>query len=319
VSLQAPLFLLLALAIPVAVWLYLRREQRSRTGRAAFASPAMLPAVAPEPPRWRRHAPMIAYALALLALVIALARPQVATSVPVEQARIVLVTDQSGSMAAEDVVPTRLAAAIAAQKDFIERVPDQVQIAAVTYNKIPRVIQGPTTDREALIDAIESIQVKGRTATGDALKVALKQAQATPVGTSPPPAAIVLLSDGKSVVGADPVEVAREAGRAKIPVYTVALGTADGFVPRRDAQGNIVGRNRVPPDTETMKQIADVSGGEPFAVTERDRLEAVYERLGSQLTRKDAHRQITAGFAGGGLALVLLGAGMSLWWFGRVP
>jgi Ca-activated chloride channel family protein len=89
----------------------------------------------------------------------------------------------------------------------------------------------------------------------------------------------------------------------------VALGTPDGEV-----HGN-----RVPPDVATMQEIADVSGGEAFAVSERDRLESIYGRLGSQLTRKDAHRQITAGFAGGGLALVLLGAGMSLWWFGRVP
>ncbi len=161
----------------------------------------MLPAVAPEPPRWRRHAPMVAYALALLALVVALARPQVATSVPVEQARIILVTDQSGSMAATDVAPTRLARGHLRPEGLHQARARPGPDRAITFNKIPRVIQGPTTDRESLINAIESIQVKGKTATGDALKVALKQAQATPVGTRPPPAAIVLLSDGKQSAG----------------------------------------------------------------------------------------------------------------------
>jgi Ca-activated chloride channel family protein len=315
-TLQAPLFLLALLLVPLAVVAYVRREGR---GRAAFASPAMLPSVAPRAPAWRRHAPLVAYAVALVALIVALARPQVATSIPVEQARIILVTDQSGSMAAQDVKPTRLDAAVAAEKNLIRRAPHQVQIAAVTYNKIARVIQGPTTDRDALITAIDTIRVKGRTATGDAIQTALKTAQSGPVGVRPPPAAIVLLSDGKSTDGSDPIEAAQAAAKAKIPVYTVALGTPGGFVAKRNALGTVIGRTNVPPDPETLKRIAEISKGEAFAVSDSDKLSAIYKRLGSQLTRKKAHKQITAGFAGGGLALILLGAGMSLFWFGRVP
>ncbi|MEA2168783.1 MAG: Ca-activated chloride channel [Solirubrobacteraceae bacterium] len=316
-TLQAPLFLLALLLVPLAVVAYVRREGR---GRAAFASPAMLPSVAPRAPAWRRHAPLVAYAVALIALIFALARPQVATSVPVEQARIILVTDQSGSMAAQDVKPTRLDAAVAAEKNLIRRAPHQVQIAAITYNKIARVIQGPTTDRDALISAIDTIRVKGTTATGEAIETALKTARSGPVGTRPPPAAIVLLSDGKSVAGkTDPITAAQDAAKAKIPVYTVALGTPGGFVAKRNALGTVIGRTNVPPDPETLKRIAEISKGEAFAVSDSDKLSAIYKRLGSQLTRKKAHKQITAGFAGGGLALILLGAGMSLFWFGRVP
>jgi Ca-activated chloride channel family protein len=124
----------------------------------------------------------------------------------------------------------------------------------------------------------------------------------------------VLLSDGKSVRGSDPLDAARAAGKARVPIYTISLGTAQGTIPK---QGG--GTVPVPPDPETLRQIAQLSGGESFAVQDADRLSTVYERLGRQLTRKKEHRQITAGFAGGGLALILVGAGMSLWWFGRVP
>ena len=114
VGLQAPLFLLLLVLAPLLVALYVRHERRARTGRAAFASPALMPAVAPRLPGWRRHLPIVMYLLALVALVIALARPQVTVAVPIDQARILLVFDQSGSMASQDVAPTRLEAARAA-------------------------------------------------------------------------------------------------------------------------------------------------------------------------------------------------------------
>lgn len=314
-TLQAPLFLLVLLLAPVAVALYLRRERAGRAGRAAFATPAMLPAIAPVLPRWRRHVPLGAYLLALIVLAVALARPQVARSVPVEQARIVLVTDHSGSMAAEDVLPTRLDAARRAANEFLEGVPAAVQVGAMVFNQDPRVLQPPTRDRRAVTEAFASVEPAGSTATGDALLLALKVAQpAVPPGERPPPSAVVLISDGESVRGSDPLAAAREAERLGVPVYTVALGTAQGRIPREGG-----GTVPVPPDPETLAQIAEISGGNAFEVGDASRLSEVYERLGRSLTRKTEQRQITAGFAGGGLALLLVGAGMSLWWFGRVP
>ncbi len=314
-TLQEPLFLLVALLAPVAVLLYLRRERSATTGRAAFASPAMLPSVAPALPRWRRHIPLVVYLAALLVLAVALARPQVAVSVPVDQARIILVTDHSGSMAARDVQPTRLDAARRAATDFLTDVPDRVQVGAIVYNQDPRILQAPTRDKSAIPSALARIDPAGSTATGDALLLALKLAQ-PPVrpGERPPPAAIVLISDGKSVRGSDPLAAAREAERLKVPVYTVALGTPQGRIPR---QGG--GTVPVPPDPQTLARIAEISGGSAFEVGDADRLSQVYERLGRQLTRKTEQRQITAGFAGGGLVLLLIGAGMSLLWFGRIP
>jgi len=314
VSLQAPLFLLLLATVPVAVGLYVLRERRHRRSAAAFASPAMLPAVAPQRPRWRRHLPIALYGLALITLVVALARPQVAVSVPVDQARILLVIDQSGSMAAQDVVPTRLDAARRSVGEFIRRVPGRVQLGAIAYNQGARVIQGPTTDRAGIRTALAALTPRGSTATGDALRLALRVAQQSPPSRKAPPAAIILLSDGKSVRGSDPLDAARAAAEVKVPIYTVALGTAQGTIP--NANG---GTEAVPPDPGTLSEVAEISRGQTFAVVAAARLSTVYERLGTQLTRKRVPRQITAGFAGGGLALLLVGAGLSLLWFGRVP
>ena len=314
-TLQEPLFLLALLVVPAAALLYWRRERRLRAAGAAFASPAMLPAVAPVRPGWRRHVPLLAYLLALAVLAVALARPATSVSVPVEQARVVLVTDHSGSMASDDVLPTRLDAARRAANDFLDRVPDQVQVGAIAYNQDARILEGPTRERLGVRQGLAALEPAGSTATGDALLLALKVARppAAP-GERPPPAAIVLISDGKSVRGSDPLDAAREAARVEIPVYTVALGTPQGTIPRRGG-----GTVSVPPDPGTLQRIAEISGGLAFEVADADRLSEVYERLGRQLTRKTEERQITAGFAGGGLALLLLGAGLSLWWFGRVP
>ena len=314
-TLQEPLFLLVLLLAPVLMLLYWRREKRMRAGEAAFAAPALMASVAPHRPGWRAHLPLLAYLLALVVLAVALARPQVARSVEVEQARIVLVTDHSGSMAAKDVAPTRLDAARRAATDFLDRVPTTVEVGAMVYNQDPQVLQTPTRDRQRVKEALASVVPAGSTATGDALLLALKVAQpATEPGKRPPPAAVILLSDGESVRGSDPLDAAREAARVGVPIYTVALGTPQGRIPREGG-----GTVPVPPDPETLARIAEISDGAAFEVGDAARLNEVYERLGRRLTRKTEQRQITAGFAGGGLALVLVGAGMSLWWFGRVP
>jgi Ca-activated chloride channel family protein len=319
VSFASPLLLLGLLLLPLAAVLYVRAERRGRRSREAWARPALMPAVAPRRAGWRRHAPSALYALALAALVIALARPQATVAVPAEQATVLLATDFSGSMQAKDVSPSRLAAAEQAAERFLDRVPDDVRVGAVAFNHRARLVQSPTTDREALRAALAGMRASGGTATGDALELALRSAQ-RPVraGGRPPPAAIILLSDGKSVRGEDPLQVAREAARARVPVYTVALGTDRGTIRVRERTGN-VRVERVPPDRESMRQIARITGGRSFEAAGAEELDAVYERLGSQVTKRPERREVTAAAAAGALLLVLSAAGMSLGWFGRVP
>jgi Ca-activated chloride channel family protein len=243
------------------------------------------------------------YAVALAVLLVALAKPQATVAVPTEQARVMIVTDHSGSMQATDVAPNRLAAAKKAAGTFLTALPGRVRVGAIAFNQKADVLQSPTRDHDAVREAIAGIRPAGTTATGDAIKTAL----ATITGKAP--AAIVLLSDGKSVRGSDPLAAARAAQARKIPIYTVALGTANG---------TINGGQPVPPDPKTLADIARITGGRAFTAGDVKSLDQVYKRLGSQVATKKQKREVTSLFAGGALALMLLSALSSIRMFGRV-
>jgi Ca-activated chloride channel family protein len=305
-------WLLLGLALlPLLVLAYGAAERRRRRAALAFASAPTVASVVPRRPGWRRHAPLVLSGLALAGLIVALARPQVSIAVPAEQASIVLTMDHSGSMQATDVAPSRLVAARDAGEAFLDRVPAKVRVGGVVFDHRTQVIQNPTTDREALKSALrDAMKPSGGTATGDALAASLALLEAQKgAGAKRPPGAIVLLSDGKSTSGRDPLAVAEEARKAGVPVYTVALGTPDGTMP--DGQA-------VPPDTASLQAIAERSGGQAFTAQDAAGLSAVYEKLGSQVAKKKQPREVTGAFAGGAIVLLLMGGGLSLRWFRRL-
>ena len=316
-SFQAPLLLLTLLALPVAVLLYRAHARRAERGAAAFASPALLDSVAPRRPGWRRHAPYALYALALAGLAVALARPEVTVAVPDERASIVLTTDTSGSMQATDVPPSRLVAAREAGLDFLDGVPRAVKVGAVIFNHTVKSIEQPATDRAPVRQALERLRPSGGTATGEALASSLGLVEQAGSRGRPAPAAIVLLSDGASTHGRDPLPLAEEAARLRVPIYTVALGTDAGTIEVETPNG--VQQRAVPPDRETLRRLADISGGRYFEADDRLELNEVYERLGSQVAKRDEPREITVAFAGAGVLLLLGGGGLSLHWFRRLP
>jgi Ca-activated chloride channel family protein len=311
VTFATPWLLLGLVLIPLLAVAYGAGERRRRRAAAGFAAAATRPSVAPRRPGWRRHAPLLLAALAMAGLVVALARPQVSVAVPAEQASIVLAMDHSGSMQATDVAPSRLVAARKAGEAFLSRVPAKVRVGGIVFDHRTEVVQDPTTDRAALREAMRDAMVpSGGTATGDALEASLAMLDAQRgAGGKRPPGAVVLLSDGKSTSGRDPVAVAQEAADRGVPVYTVALGTPDGTMP--DGQ-------RVPPDTASLEAIAQRSGGEAFTASDAAGLSAVYERLGSQVAMREERREITGAFAGGAMLLLLAGGGLSLRWFRRL-
>jgi Ca-activated chloride channel homolog len=319
VSFASPLLLAGLALVPLLAWLYVRAERRRSRRTAAFAAPHLMDAVSPRRPRWRRHAPVVALGLAATGLIVALARPQVTVAVPVEQATVVITTDRSGSMLAEDVAPSRLVAARRAAGTFLDEVPDDVRVGAVAFNHKPTVLQTPTRDHAAVREALAGVKAAGSTATGDALEAALRtiRASRSPQAKKQPPAAIVLLSDGKSVRGRDALAVADEARTAKIPVYTVALGTPTGTIESKRADGTTVS-TPVPPDVETLKQVAERTGGKAFAIDDAEQLAQVYERLGSELATEKQKKEMTNLFAGGALLLMFGGVAGSIRWFGRL-
>jgi Ca-activated chloride channel family protein len=217
-------------------------------------------------------------------------------------------------MEATDVDPSRIDAAKAAANRFVDTVPKQLRIGVVGYSDTPHTVQAPSQDRDAVRLTIESLEADGGTATGDALDVAVRALQNQKDKGRKPPAAIVLLSDGKTTAGQDPIAVARTAGRQHIPIYTVALGTPQGTV----EGGPFGGQLSVPPDPVTLRRIAKVSGGQAFTVEDSSELNRVYQRLGSQVGTTKKKREVTSGFAGIGLVLLAAGAFTALRWRGRV-
>lgn len=310
-TLQSPLLLVALAALPLLGVLYVRAERRR--GSASFVPAALAPSVIPRRPRWRRHVPVALMALAAAGLVVAMARPQTTEAVAVEQATVVVVSDRSGSMLATDVAPSRLVAARRAARSFVAAVPKDVKVGAIAFNHVPTVISGPTRDHEAVSTALEGVEAAGSTATGDALQAALEMIRSVrATGARDTPAAVVLLSDGKSVRGSDVLTVAAAAKRAGVAVSTVALGTPTGTIPKEGG-----GTTAVPPDTATLEQVAQRTGGEAFAISDAGKLEQVYEELGSQLATEQRPVEQASLFAGGALILLLAGVVASLRWFGR--
>jgi Ca-activated chloride channel family protein len=217
-------------------------------------------------------------------------------------------------MAATDVAPSRLAAAQSAARSFLDRVPGQLAVGFVGYSSQTNVSVEPTTDRDRVMGALAGLQPDGGTATGDALNTALDRLAARRGRDGRrAPAAVILLSDGKTNVGSDPLAAAQRARRLGIPVFTVALGTPDGTVlgPGGEAY-------QVPPDPETLQEISRISRGRFAEVTDAGTLEDVYRRLGSTTGVRHVQRPVATSFAAGGLVLLLAGLGTGLRRRGRL-
>jgi Ca-activated chloride channel homolog len=300
VSFASPLFLGALVLVPLGLGAHLLARRRARRYAVRFPGVATLAPLLPRVPSWRRQAPLALFLAALAAFALAMARPHATVAVPREQASIVLVTDVSRSMLAEDVEPSRLEAARDAAQKFLEEVPDEARVGAVAFSSDPHTVEAPTDDHDKIASLIDALSADGGTATGDALDAALQLVDAP--GRQRPPAAIVLLSDGETTTGRDPIEIAREAKRLKIPIHTFALGSSGGVI--RTPDGALI---PVPPDPETMRRIADLSGGRSFAVEDADDLAGLYRDLGSRVATEKEEREITAAFAAGG-ALLLVGA-----------
>ena len=323
-SFREPAVLLGLALLPVAMLAYVAIHRRRRREAAAFGNPALLPNVVTARPGWRRHLPAAILLLAAAALILAVARPQRSVAAPQRAATVVLVNDVSGSMRADDVEPNRLTAAVESAKVLVEGTPDNFRLGLVTFADYAQQIVSPTTDRGAVNGALEAMTADGGTAMGDGLARGLQAAQ-TPVptqdgkGTRKLPAIIVLLSDGKNTLGTnDPQRVAEDAKAARIPIYAIALGTDEGEVVQQDPFG-FTQRIPVPPDKETLRQIARATGGRFFEAVSAEDAEDIYSRIGTRLTSKPEQREITAAFAGGGFVLLLVGGALSLVWFGRLP
>jgi Ca-activated chloride channel family protein len=321
-SFGTPLALLGLLAIPVVVVLLVIGERRRRAQGALFGTPALVAGSAPAPRRIRRLLPFALAIVALMALVVGVARPRANLSFPGRQATVILALDTSRSMSATDVQPSRLAAALTAARTFLDVAPKSYSIGIVSFSTRASIVLPPTTDRAAARAALDQIRLASGTAIGDAIDRSVAAARPgltaeQPTPKNAPPATVVLLSDGEQTSGGrTPLQAAAEARKLGIPVNTVALGTREAVVEVPLPNG-LKERVTVAPDIRTLREVARITGGRYAAAPTAERLQQVYRDLGSRLGTRREEREVTAAFAGAGVALLLVASGLSLAWTRR--
>lgn len=341
-----PHLLWLLLLAPVAVAAYLWLLRRPRTAIAYSDVPLVRLALGTQHP-WRRHVPPGLLLLALIAALIAIARPNATVTLPSQFQTIVLAIDVSLSMRATDVQPDRITAAQAAAKAFIGDAPLQARIGIVSFGGSAQLVQPPTDSAEALHAAIDRFQLQRGTATGSALAVALATLfpdDGIDVGSvvlgstgggiergrsidrpaaprpAPPPVkpgsyrngVIVLLSDGRRTTGPDPIEIAKMVADRGVRVFTVGFGTVQGATIGFEGWSAYV---RL--DEESLKAVAAITRGEYFHAATGADLQRVYQELNSRLVLERRETEVTALFSTAAAVLAMLAAGLSIRWFGR--
>ena len=337
---EQPWLLLSLLLVPLAVGLYVLAERRRMRYAVRFTNVDVLAGVVGQR-IWRRFIPLALFLLALTSLCVAMARPQHTTLVPKDRATVILVVDVSRSMESTDVKPSRIGAATAAVRLFLDKVPSRLQVGLIAFAGDPAVAAPPTTDHSLVRQALDTIEWYpsfGGTAIGDALAEAVRLGQEAvgagngnlaSVTTAPKQlthglVSILFLSDGAQTRGTLlPLEGADRAKAAGIPVYTVALGTPNGTL-QFGGQGfpGGFGFSRsvpVPPDPATLRAIANHTGGQFFEARNARTLRAAYSSLGSRLGRKPGKSEVTFAFLVAAAGL-LIGAGiLSAAWSPRLP
>jgi Ca-activated chloride channel family protein len=345
-----PEMLWLSLAVPAIVVAYLLVLRRKKKIALRYASLSMVQEAMGASRRFRRHIPPLMFLLALISMLIAISRPAAVVTLPYQYETVILAIDASGSMRAADVSPTRIAAAQAAARSFIADQPRTTRLAVVSFAATASVVQSPTLNREDVLAALDRIQLQRGTAIGSAILVSLKiifpdlefdlrssnprpggareashgtpidaPAKGQPADSKPVPpgsyasAAIILLSDGQTTAGPDPIEASKMAAEHGVRVFTVGIGTVSGEI--LGAEGWSM---RVRLDEEALKTIANTTKAEYFYAGSATDLTKIYKALNSQLVLEKKATEVTALFAAAGAVFALLSGLLSLLWFNRI-
>jgi Ca-activated chloride channel family protein len=314
---QSPLWLLALLVIAALVGVYVLLQLRRKAYAARFTNVALLGTIVPKRPGWRRHLAFGVVALGLATLVISLAVPSTEVRVPRERATVVMAVDVSLSMQATDIEPDRFRAMQKAAKEFVDVLPERINLGLVSFAGTATNLVPPTTDRAQVSNAIDNLDLAESTAIGEAIfssLTAIENFQST-IDTATeelPPARIVLLSDGYNTVGRADTQAIDAARAAGIPVSTIAFGTDYGTL---DLDGETV---PVPVDRTTLEEIADQTGGSYSEAASAAELEEVYADLGSQIGYTTEPKDVSFWFVRAGVLLALVGAVLSLLWTNRL-
>ena len=328
-----PLMLLSLLLIPLFIALYVRIQQRRQKIVANIGSLGFVQDAHGGRAGVRRHIPIILFLVGLTLLLVALARPNAVVSLPGLESTVILSFDVSGSMAAEDMQPTRMEAAKAAAREFVARQPSNVKIGVVAFSDGGISVQPPTNDQEAILAAIDRLAPQRGTSVGSGILASLNAItlnrgeipvtgnNLTPVPTPTPvpygtyiPAAIVLLTDGEDTTNQNPIEAARTAAEQGVRVYTIGVGSAAGTTLTVNDFTVFTQLNE-----PVLQQIASLTDGAYYNAQSEEDLREIYENLDVQVVVKPEKTEITSIFTGISMMFMLLGGAFSLVWFSRLP
>jgi Ca-activated chloride channel family protein len=314
---QAPWWLLALIGVAALVGLYVVLQLRRKAYAARFTNVSLLGSLVPKRPGWKRHLAFGIVALGIATLVVSLAQPSTEVRVPRERATVVMAVDVSLSMQAQDIEPTRFQAMQRAAKEFVDVLPERINLGLVSFAGTATTLVPPTTDREQVRGAIDNLDLAESTAIGEAVFTSLTaienfQNSLESTGEEAPPARIVLLSDGFNTVGRDETQAIDAAREAEIPVSTIAFGTDYGTL---DLEGETV---PVPVDRASLEEVAEATGGSYSEAASAEELEQVYADLGSQIGYTTEPQDISPWFVRIGVGVLLIGTVLALLWTNRL-
>jgi Ca-activated chloride channel family protein len=315
IRLLQPWWLLALLPVAAVIGIYVWRQLHRRAFAVRFTNVDLLSSLVPKGIGWRKHIGATAFMLSLVVLAFGLTRPSVDTKEPLERATIMLAIDVSLSMQATDVSPTRIDAAKAAAEDFVRQLPVSFNVGLVSFAKTASVLVSPTKERGSIMQAIEGLTLQESTATGEAVFTSLDAIRTVPAdgAAGPPPARIVLLSDGFRTAGRSLEDASAAASAANVPVSTIAFGTDQGVV----RIGN--SPQQVPVDRRSLQKVAEVTKGYFYEAASKEELKRVYSDMGSSIGFRTKPREVTQWYLGFGLLLALCAGALSLLWGSRLP
>jgi Ca-activated chloride channel family protein len=328
-----PTMLLFLLLVPLLIGLYTRIQLRRGRIAEGLGSMGFMQAAEGGRLGWRRHIPQAIFLVGLTIMVVALARPETVVSLPRREGTVILAFDVSGSMAAEDMQPTRMEAAKAAARDFVQRQPSSVQIGVVAFSDGGIAVQAPTNDQEAILASIERLTPQRGTSLGHGILASLNEiavsagedvgspSDPTPMPTPTPvprgtyvPAVIVLLTDGENTQSPDPIAAAQAAADRGVRIYTIGIGSTTGITLQVNGFTVVTQLNEA-----MLQQISQLTDGAYFKAESEEDLRTIYESLEPQLVTKPEKTEVTSIFAGVSILMLLFGSTFSLLWFGRIP
>ena len=333
-----PAMLLLLLFVPLFVVLYIFMQRRRRRIATAYSSFGLGQQATGRRLGRRRHIPITLFLIGLTILIVALARPQTVVSLPRIEGTVMLAFDVSGSMAADDLKPTRMEAAKAAARDFIEHQPPSVKIGVISFSDSGFAVQAPTDDQAAVLAAINRLTPQRGTSLAYGILTSLNAIAAAEAGDNPrfysnltptptpaptptpvpkgtyTPSVIVLLTDGENNESPNPLDAAQTAADRGVRIYTIGIGSAAGSI--LHIEGFTI-RSRL--NADLLQQIAQVTDGAYYNADNEQDLKTIYDNLDPQLVIKPEKTEVTSLFAGVSILVLLIGGAFSLLWFSRLP